>query len=129
MKFYAFLLLLCGGALAARAQSTAFTYQGRLAESGAPFSGLADMQFTLFSAPTGGVALAASGIVSVNVTDGLFTVPLNFGAAAFPGADRFLQIATRTNSSPFTVLSPRQLLTATPYAMPAANLSGATSYR
>ncbi|HAV60805.1 MAG TPA: hypothetical protein DCY13_00375, partial [Verrucomicrobiales bacterium] len=49
---------------------------------------------------------------------------LDFGDQ-FPGADRWLEIAVRTNLSGFTTLSPRQPLTATPYAITAENLSGA----
>ena len=38
----------------ARAQSTAFTYQGSLEDSGQPASGLHDFRFRLFDAATGG---------------------------------------------------------------------------
>jgi hypothetical protein len=41
MKHWIFFLLFCGGTLTAHAQSTAFTYQGRLAANGAPYIGLA----------------------------------------------------------------------------------------
>jgi hypothetical protein len=53
----------------------------------------------------------------------LFTVTLDFGAAAFPGFDRWLEISVRTNGSgSFATLSPRQALTPTPYAITAQNL-------
>ena len=76
------LSLLYAAAIVAHAQSTAFTYQGRLEAGGATFTGLAEMQFTLFGTLTGGVAVATStpAIASVNVTDGLFGTPLDFGA-------------------------------------------------
>lgn len=119
MKHFLVLSLVCAAAFAARAQSTAFNYQGRLAANGAPYTGFAEMQFALFNAPTGGVAVAAStpATASVNVSGGLFAVSLDFGAAAFPGADRFLEIQVRTNIGAFSALTPRQPLTPTPYAL------------
>ena len=41
-----------------RAQGTAFTYQGRLADNGAPANGAYDFQFTIFDALSGGNSLA-----------------------------------------------------------------------
>ena len=123
----------------ARAQSSAFTYQGRLAADGAPYSGPAEMQFTLFVTPTNGVVAGGPVNNSVNVTNGLFTVLLDFGALAFPGGDRWLEIAVRTNGGAFAILAPRQQITTTPYSitatraasligtLPAAQLSGAYS--
>jgi hypothetical protein len=60
----------------------------------------------------------------VAVSNGLFTVALDFGAD-FPGADRWLEIGVRTNgTASYTTLSPRQKLTPSPYALTASNLSG-----
>ncbi|HEX7406971.1 MAG TPA: DUF1566 domain-containing protein [Candidatus Binatia bacterium] len=109
------------------ALSTGFTYQGQLVESGVPSSGPCDFQFSLWDAagsgtpPTGGTRLGdIQSISGVDVTNGLFTVVLNnsaqFGATAFSGPDRYLQIAVSCGGSPVT-LSPRQPLTATPYAL------------
>ena len=57
------------------------------------------------------------------VSEGFFTVELDFGDAAFPGADRWLQIAVITNGgSTVTTLEPRQPIHATPYAMHASQL-------
>ncbi len=119
MKYLFHLVLMSGAVLAARAQSTAFTYQGRLAASGSPFSGFAEMQFALFGAPTGGTAIAANtpAIAGVNVSGGLFAVSLDFGVAPFLGEDRWLEIQVRTNVGPFATLTPRQPLTPTPYAL------------
>jgi hypothetical protein len=52
------------------------------------------------------------------VSNGLFAVTLDFGASAFNGSARWLEIGVRTNGSadPYTVLRPRQPITATPYA-------------
>jgi len=112
----------------ARAQSSAFTYQGRLTENGTVANGLFDLQFALFAIDSGGVPLAGpSSQAPVAVTNGLFQVVLDFGAANFDGGNRWLQIGVRPNgsASPYTVLVPRQPLTAAPYAITAATLSGA----
>ncbi len=51
------------------------------------------------------------------VSNGLFTSTLDFGNQ-FPGADRWLEIAVRTNGGgAFSTLAPRQALTPTPYAI------------
>ncbi len=99
---------------------TEFTYQGQLKISGAPLNGTADFEFKLFDAPSGGTQQGSTDPVSnVNVIDGLFTVPLNFGTGVFNGDQRWLEIAARSpaGSGNFTTLSPRQPLTAAPYAL------------
>ncbi|MGE0480371.1 MAG: hypothetical protein AB7Q17_07860 [Phycisphaerae bacterium] len=113
------------------AQSTTFTYQGRLEEAGAPAGGLHDLRFQLFSAASGGTQVGSTICVdSVNVVDGLFTVPIDFGAA-FDGNPRFLQVFVRSDSTPancgsgvYTTLSPRQPVTATPYALKVPGIDG-----
>jgi|GEM_PF-1480342 len=126
-------ILLLSLALAAQAQSTAFTYQGRFAQNGTPFNGQAEFQFTLWDAATTGNQLAATSPAetTVSVTNGLFTVSLDFGAAAFDGADRWLEIRARTTIGAYTTLTPRQPLSPTPYALRAltvnsGGLSGGT---
>jgi hypothetical protein len=52
------------------------------------------------------------------VTNGLFTVQLDFGAGAFQGDARWLQIAVKcAGDASYTTLSPRQPLTPAPYAL------------
>jgi trimeric autotransporter adhesin len=111
------------------AQGSAFTYQGVLHQSGHPYTGNAEMQFTLWDAATAGSAVGtnSTGSVIVGVTNGLFTTSLDFGASAFPGAERWLQVEVRTVVGPFTTLSPRQKLTATPYALVAGSVTGIIS--
>src|SRR5207244_4045314 len=61
------------------AQGTTFTYQGRLNDGGSPANGTNyGMLFHLYDAATGGTSLGNLGIVSVTVSNGLFTVPLDF---------------------------------------------------
>ena len=63
----------------------------------------------------------------VGVTNGLFTVTLNFGASVFNGGALSLEIGVRTNgaTSAYNVLSPRQTLTSVPYAIQSLNASNA----
>ncbi len=96
-----------------------FTYQGRLKDGNNPANGSYDLQFTLYDAASGGNA-AGGPITLLNqtVTDGLFTVQLDFGSSAIQGSARWLGIAVRqAGGGTYTTLSPRQPLTAAPYAM------------
>jgi trimeric autotransporter adhesin len=100
------------------AQGTAFTYQGRLNDGGSPAHGSYDLTFSLFNVSSGGSAVAGpSTQAGVGITNGLFTVTLDFGSV-FNGTTYWLQIAARTNgAATFITLSPRQQLTPTPYAI------------
>jgi hypothetical protein len=109
----------------AHAQGTAFTYQGRLSAGGNPASGVYDLSFALYDAASGGTqhGLTVSA-TAVGVTNGLFTVTLDFGNQ-FSGSALWLDISVRTNGAVnYTELSPRQPLTPTPYAITAENLDG-----
>jgi hypothetical protein len=107
------------GILPGWAQNTAFTYQGQLASSGSPASGLFDMRFQVFNAQSGGASVSSQVTTSaVPVTNGLFVLTLDFGSSPFTGAERWLEVSVRTNGiGSFTTLSPRQSLTPTPYAI------------
>ena len=107
------------------AQPSAFTYQGRLAVNGAFTNGLYDLQFTLHDAATGGNLVAGPLTnAATAISSGLFTVPLDFGAAAFNGNARWLGIGVRTNGSgSFAILTTRQPFTAVPYAITAGAAS------
>ena len=103
----------------ARAQGTAFTYQGRLNSSGAPANGSYDIAFTLYTTNVTGSALIGPVTNSaVAVTNGLFTTLVNFGTGVFTGASNWLAIAVSTNgANSFSTLAPRQQVTPTPYAL------------
>src|ERR1035441_8007199 len=107
------------------AQGTAFTYQGRLNVGTNQANGSYDLTFALFGASSGAGQVGNTVTNSATaVTNGLFAVPLDFGAN-FPGTNRWLEISVRTNGNGALVtLSPRQQLTPTPYAITAGNLSG-----
>src|SRR5208283_3877863 len=108
------------------AQGTAFTYQGQLQNNGSPASGTYNLTFTLFNTNTTGVPIA--GPVTNNavaVSNGLFTVLIDFGPGAFTGTSNWLEIGVETNGfSSFTTLAPRQQLTPTPYAIYAESANG-----
>jgi hypothetical protein len=112
--------LLCAPGLEAQALlGTAFTYQGRLSVGGTPPTGQYDLQFRLLDASTAGNPVGSTVTVpAVTVTGGLFTVKLDFGAAAFTGSVRWLEIGVRPAGAPppntFAILSPRQELTPGP---------------
>jgi hypothetical protein len=105
----------------ASAQTTQFTYQGKLTENGNPASGQYDFQFKLFDTSTVGTGTQLGSTVNVSpvtVSAGIFTVQLDFGVSVFPGAARFLEIAVKqTSGSTFTTLGPRQPFTSNPYAI------------
>ena len=106
------------------AQSTAFTYQGRLNDGVNPAGGIYDFRFTIYDALSGGNPVAgALTNAATSVGNGLFTATLDFGAGAFPGANRWLEIEVRTNgAASFTTITPRQALTPSPYAITAGNV-------
>jgi hypothetical protein len=114
-----FLFVLAPTAFAA-ALGNEFTYQGRLQDGAGPATASYDMQFKLFDSlanPTGQVGSTVPK-PGVAVTGGLFTVSLDFGASAFDGNGRWLEIAVSpAGMATYTTLAPRQALTATPYAL------------
>jgi hypothetical protein len=119
-------------AATARAETSAFTFQGRLDDNGAPTSGNYDLELKLFTSATVGQGTQIGATLtkaSVPVKSGVFTVELDFGANAFPGADRFLQVAVKPAASAdaLIVLTPRQPITPTPYALHSASAITADS--
>jgi hypothetical protein len=118
-------LALAGNALA---QSSSFNYQGRLNDAGAAASGTFQFQFKLYDAAAGGNQVGQTLTdVPVTVSNGVFSVSLDFGAA-FSGGDRYLEVAVRKTASDFyTPLTPRQKINSAPYANKATtadNFSG-----
>jgi len=99
------------------AVGTSFTYQGRLTDGGSPANGTYDFQFKLYDAATSGSQVGSTVTKSsVSVTNGLFTVQLDFGNV-FDGTALWLEIAVRpAGSGSYTPLNPRQALTAAPYS-------------
>jgi hypothetical protein len=124
------LLLLILGLLisvsTASAQTTAFTYQGQLLTNGAAASGNYDFQVSLQDASSN--VLGGPLTVPATVSNGLFTIALDFGSSQLTGANRWLQLAVRTNGgSAFAPMFPRQQLTSAPYAIRAGSASSFTN--
>ena len=90
------IIALAGLGLPPPAQGPAFTYQGRLNDGANPANGNYDLRFTIYDAITNGGAVAGPLTMSPTfVSNGLFTVTLDFGAGVFTGADRWVDIAAR----------------------------------
>ena len=117
-------------ATTAPAQPGAFTYEGRLAEHGAPASGTYEFEFTLWDSASGGQSVTAATLGTpggVTVTAGRFVVVLDFGAGALNGQPRWIELAVRAHggTAPFSVIAPRQGLPVAPYAVFATVAGGA----
>ena len=110
---------LFGGHQAIAQGTTAFTYQGQLRDGGTNANGTYTMQFKLYDALTGGNQIGSAIINSPTLVNGLFSVNLDFGAGAFTGNARWLDI-TVTNGGAAQTLSPRVQVLPTPYAQFAA---------
>jgi hypothetical protein len=122
--FAAFVSCVCVGS--ALAQGTAFTYQGQLSSTSGPANGLYDFQFGVFDSASGSAQIGSTIVTNgIAVSNGLFTITLDFGANVFTGNARWLDLAARTNQSPnaFTSMTPRQPLTPAPYAVLAGGLN------
>jgi hypothetical protein len=97
---------------------TAFNYQGHLAVNGTAANGLYDFSFALFDDPAAGTQQGSTlSLPGLTVTDGSFTVSLDFGSV-FDGNGRWLAISVGTNGAArLTGLTPRQSVMPTPYAL------------
>ena len=113
----------CASLSAQTPLSTAFTYQGELSLSGSPASGPHDVRFRLYDAASGGSQIGATLCLNdLSIAGGRFAASLDFGTV-FSGQRRFIEIEVRpdtgldcADASAFTLLTPRQELTAAPAA-------------
>lgn len=109
-------------AAVAAPQGTTFTYQGELTVSGERADGIFDIEFGLFSAASGDVPLATHVGHDLEVSDGLFTVDVDFTDAPFIAGDQYwieLRVRPGDATGGFQQLLPRQKLTSAPYAIAA----------
>lgn len=98
------------------ALGTAFTYQGRLTDSnGDPVTGTCNFNTTLYADSGGTAQVATDAPPSTTVTDGRFTIGLDFGAGAFDGNARWLEIVADCGAGAKTF--PLQRVTPAPYAL------------
>ena len=122
--------LLVGAHQAAAQGATAFTYQGQLHDTGTNANGNYAMIFALYDAPAGGNQIGGSVTNLVTLANGLFTANLDFGAGAFDGPARWLEIKVGfTNGGNFVTsaetLSPRVPVLPAPYALYAGTAGSA----
>ncbi len=118
-------LLVAVTAPSARAQSTAFTYQGQLSSNGQPANGVHDLRLKLFDAATGNGQVGATICVNnVEVINGTFSTLIDFGQQFTTPSPRFLEVTVRadigqpcTDDFGYVTLAPRQQLIATPLAI------------
>lgn len=122
-RLHTIVLIVLLAPVAAHAQTplgTDFTYQGQLKSVGMPDISAADFQFSLFDADSGGAQIGSTlSADDVGIVEGLFTISLDFGANAYDGEARWLEVAVRSpaGSGNFATLAPRQPLSGTPYAL------------
>ncbi|MBI5877506.1 MAG: hypothetical protein HZB53_07645 [Chloroflexi bacterium] len=96
-----------------------FVYQGRLINNGVPVNGSCDVAFRLFDDQAAGAQVGGALTPTVSVGSGLFQTTLDFGANAFNGEARWLQMSVRcpAGSGAFAALLPRQAVAPAPYAL------------
>jgi len=102
---------------------SAFTYQGQLTLNDAPATGNYDFKFDLYTFASGGSPVTSVPVASLAVTGGLVDTALDFTDVPFNGAGLWIEVSVRPAGAAggYTTLSPRQKITATPYALFALN--------
>ena len=117
------LVLTTAAGLAQQPVGTAFTYQGQLKQNGVPVNGEANFIFSLWDAPTGGnlVGQYFEAPSDYPIVDGLFTIELDFTPPEqwiYDGAALWIEVSVSypSGSGTWELLTPRQRLTATPFA-------------
>jgi len=104
---------------------SSFTYQGVLADNNVPVDGTADLSFFLFDTAVAGVQIGAPvDRLNTPVVSGMFAVTLDFGVDALNGDRRWLEIRARTpaGGGNYEIISPRQPLHGSPYAIQARGI-------
>jgi len=101
----------------AQGPGTAFTYQGRLLQSGHYVNDVScDFEFRLYDSLTEGNQLGYQTANGVPVSDGYFTVDLDFGDVFSAGSLRYLETSVQCpGDSGYTSLTPRVTLRPAPY--------------
>jgi hypothetical protein len=101
-----------------------FTYQGQLRNAGQLVNGPVDVRFTLWDSDVAGSQIGtANSFNNYPLADGRFALGLNFGAGAFNGDQRWVQVEFRNpaGAGQYLTLAPRDKILATPYALYALN--------
>src|SRR5438552_8635413 len=121
-NLFMMLALLAGINQAAAQGSTAFTYQGQLRDGGTNANGTYNMTFKLYDAVSGGVQIGSPVTDNPSLANGLFSVNLDFGAGAFNGGARWLDITVAGDT-----LTPRVQVLSRPYTLFAAMAATVTN--
>jgi hypothetical protein len=105
---------------------TAFTYSGRLRYQNQPANGNFDLQVKLFDAASGGNKVGQTlNVNGLSIVNGLFVTSLDFGSGVFNGTAYWLEIEARpSGNGPYQLISPRQAVNASPYALYAMTPAG-----
>ncbi|MDB6111020.1 MAG: Kelch repeat-containing protein, partial [Pedosphaera sp.] len=108
----------CFAPAAGRGQDSGFTYQGRLTYSNAPADGVFSIIGTLYNVDAGGAGVVPPVTnLTVRAVAGLFTTRFDFDHHALNGDQLYLELQVApVGGSNYTTLTPRQLITSTPYA-------------
>ena len=96
---------------------TAFTYQGHLEDGSGAVTAACDFEFSLWDAAALGNQVGTTQtVLGQAVSNGLFTVQLDFGQDAFDGDARWMEISVRhpAGSGSYTLLTQRQEWTPAP---------------
>ncbi|MDO8604336.1 MAG: hypothetical protein Q7K40_02980, partial [bacterium] len=135
------------GAEAATGTPSIMSYQGRLADSNGDLLGGTGttyyFKFSIWNLSTGGVAAtnrlwptSAPTSVGLTVRQGVFVANIGDTANGFPdtldynfntSSDVYLQVEVSSDNSTFQTLSPRQRISATPFAKLSAAVSGSST--
>lgn len=106
------------GAISAIGQTSEFTFQGKLYESGSPVSTPRDMIFRLWDEVNATQIGSDVEVNSVQFYNGIFTVQLDFGLNSYNGSDRWVEtLVSLPGMNDYTPLTPRQKLTSAPYSI------------
>ena len=116
----AMLIIGLSGLTITHALAEPFTYQGQLMEAGVPANGTYDMVFQLADSASGGFALAVDSVNNVAVTDGVFTVEIDFPSSLMNSSSRWIAITVEG-----TPLTPRVRMRETPRALNAVRANSA----
>ena len=98
---------------------TGFTYQGRLIDDGAPVDGVTcTFTFDLYEGASGGSSWTRTA-TRRRLSDGYFSVALDFGSDVFEGDARWLEASVQCpgDGAPVPLDDRRMALTAAPYAL------------
>jgi hypothetical protein len=117
MRYLITSLFLLGLTLNLSATPTTINYQGQLQDASGPVTDTHEMTFRLFDSESGAGQIGSElSFAAVSVENGLFQVDLDFGEEAFSQGNAWLEIEVESN-----ILTPRQRVTAVPFALHALN--------